>query len=329
MKIIVYSPYFYGYSKSIANALQYLEHTVRLIVYDRCLNSIKRKIYYFLFPQYAEKCELIYSERLLITKIGEFAPDLMLVIRGDKINPLVLNEIKEKSGSCKIIIWENDNLDCLRVESLTKNSQYIDCFFTYDRKDVKRAESIGFKKSYYLPTGFDPFIFQKILPTNKQYQKYGCDITFVGKGYDKRNMYLKQIPSEVKLKVFGTGYQKGIKADKSYIILNEVNILYNCSKIGLSMHENDKFQGVNNRTFEICGSGCICLVDNMNEIPEMFDVGKEVVMYSSPLEMIEQIERYSHDKELRLKIAEAGNKNAHAHHTFRHRLERMLNIIGD
>ena len=93
------------------------------------------------------------------------------------------------------------------------------------------------------------------------------------------------------------------------------------------MHEDPRWQGINNRTFEICGSGSLCLVDDWNDIPELFEVDKEIIVFDTVDDMIEKIDIYLNDHSKRIAIAKAGHARAKANHTFQNRMNSLLKLI--
>jgi spore maturation protein CgeB len=80
--------------------------------------------------------------------------------------------------------------------------------------------------------------------------------------------------------------------------------LYNRSKIGINMHLS--FGPVNLRMYELPANGVMQICDCPQGLNDVFDVGKEVIGYSSMKEAIELIHYYlEHDNE-RKQIAQAG-----------------------
>jgi len=264
----------------------------------------------------------------LIEAAAAMRPELLLVVKGEMITGRTLEIIKKKATGCRVVMWQNDNLDEVDLSHIKEAVGQYDVFFTYDRGDLPKAAGLGFKRVEYLPTGFDPDIFRPVTPSASEKSAFSCDLAFVGRAYPKRIKYLAQIPKDIHLKIFGSPYPDSFPVAAKYIPLAQVNFLYNCARIGLSLHEDERWQGVNNRTFEICGAGCLCLVDKWNDIPAMFEVGKEIITYDSPEAMNEQIRRYLGDESARRRIARAARQRAHAQHTFQHRVHRLISLLG-
>lgn len=81
---------------------------------------------------------------------------------------------------------------------------------------------------------------------------------------------------------------------------------------------------VNMRCFEALGSKSFLLTDRIQSIEELFEDGKHLVLYDNLDDMVEKARYYiSHDDERR-KIAEEGYRHVIAHHTFKQRVDVML-----
>lgn len=88
----------------------------------------------------------------------------------------------------------------------------------------------------------------------------------------------------------------------------EMPKVFRNSKINLNITMRSITSGVPLRVFDILGAGGFCLTNYQAGIAEHFEDGKDLVMYSSPEDMMEKIEYYlSHDSE-RLQIAESGHE---------------------
>jgi spore maturation protein CgeB len=60
----------------------------------------------------------------------------------------------------------------------------------------------------------------------------------------------------------------------------------------------------------------------------MFEPGKEVVSYRTPEECTELIQYYLEHDEERKSIASAGQKRVLQEHTYYHRMQEFLEVVG-
>jgi spore maturation protein CgeB len=81
---------------------------------------------------------------------------------------------------------------------------------------------------------------------------------------------------------------------------------------------------LNCRAFEVAGAGGLQIIEYRPAIEECFEPGKELLTFQTYEELLEHIERArSHPQEMR-PIREAGARRALAEHTYRHRLQVIL-----
>jgi spore maturation protein CgeB len=100
------------------------------------------------------------------------------------------------------------------------------------------------------------------------------------------------------------------------------------AKIALNVHADFAKDFANNiRLYETTGVGTMLLTDSKKNLADMFEPGKEVVVYRSREECAELIEYYlTHDEE-RESIASAGQRRTLASHTYYQRMQELLAIV--
>jgi spore maturation protein CgeB len=111
--------------------------------------------------------------------------------------------------------------------------------------------------------------------------------------------------------------------------------MYSRSKINLGFsscgttHETeDRVVQVRLRDFEVPMSGGFYLVEYMEELEEFFDIGKEIVCYSDPADLVDKIRYYlGHDRQ-REQIRRAGYERCRRDHTWHKRFEMAFKQMG-
>jgi spore maturation protein CgeB len=100
------------------------------------------------------------------------------------------------------------------------------------------------------------------------------------------------------------------------------------SRLTLNRHINVAESYANNmRLFEATGVGALLITDSKDNLDELFEVGKEVVTYSSPEEAAELIRHYiAHPDEARA-IASAGQARTLRDHTYRRRMDELVPVL--
>jgi hypothetical protein len=190
----------------------------------------------------------------------------------------------------------------------------FDRVYTAELVDAQHLKICGFQNAEWLPAAFYPELYRSI-NVNKD-----KDFAFVG-----------QLDSAVvrkSLTRFDTINELS-KRFKGFVSSNcrgpSCNEAYNRSKI---LVERTIFANVGTRLFETVGSGGFCL---MNRFPcatglDLIGIdGVHFVTYDESLEdLVEKTQYYlSHDEE-RENIARSGHEHFLAHHTYKHRFERIL-----
>ncbi|UCV02375.1 glycosyltransferase [Dechloromonas denitrificans] len=100
------------------------------------------------------------------------------------------------------------------------------------------------------------------------------------------------------------------------------------SRVTLNRHINVAENYANNmRLYEATGVGALLITDHKENLGELFEVGKEVVAYSSKEEAAEMIRYYlAHPQEAEV-IAKAGQARTLRDHTYRRRMEELVPIL--
>lgn len=100
------------------------------------------------------------------------------------------------------------------------------------------------------------------------------------------------------------------------------------SRVTLNRHINVAENNANNmRLYEATGVGALLLTDRKDNLGELFEVGKEVVAYSSQEEAAELIRYYIDHPAEASAIARAGQQRTLSEHTYAHRMAELVPIL--
>lgn len=104
--------------------------------------------------------------------------------------------------------------------------------------------------------------------------------------------------------------------------------VFHASKINLNMTMRPIETGLSLRVWDILGCGGFLLTNYQAEIPEYFEIGKELETYESMEELEQKVQYYlTHDDE-RMEIAINGYEKVAKQHTYEHRITEMLRILS-
>ena len=100
------------------------------------------------------------------------------------------------------------------------------------------------------------------------------------------------------------------------------------AKIVLNNLHFGEIWGANVRMFEAAGIGAFQMVDWRPGIAQLFEDRKELVTFRGVADLKRQIDIYLPQAEERRAIGEAWKRRAHAEHTYRHRLDLLLETLS-
>lgn len=109
--------------------------------------------------------------------------------------------------------------------------------------------------------------------------------------------------------------------------LTEMPKVFQASKINLNMTIRPIETGLSLRVWDILGCGGFLLTNYQSEIPDFFEIGKDLETYESMEELEQKIQYYLAHEEERVEIAINGYEKVARHHTYEIRLAQMLKVL--
>lgn len=289
--------------------------------------------------------------------------------------------------------------------------RYDNCYlFYFDKKEYRLLKEKGYSNVYYLPLAADVEWSNKLVITDEEIKKYGCNVSFVGSLYSN-NLYdqyidrcpvqmqkffsyimeqsafkwdgkdrlgefltpelissVKTIYPDIKNEPYELPYEYYFKAfflarklthiertlllellseryDIHLYTRNDETVpdgikrfpevsqliggfkVFYSSKININMTLRSIESGVPLRIFDIMSVGGFVMSNYQEEIPELFEEGKEIVTFKTPEELIDKTDYYlSHDK-ARTQIGINGYKKVKACYTYEHQLNKIISIL--
>jgi len=336
MKIFIIGPRWHGHSteyceKAFINLgmevyVFYYAGDMRFTFCQKLVN----KLFQYLPPAYEasrtkEKIQKM-NESLMREAIQQ-KPDLIFIYKGETVHKEVLSEVKNKTKA-KIATWWVD--DPFRYPEVIKCAELFDYFFVFDSYHIERLNNAGMRQVHFLPCACDSDVFRKIEMSEKERCFYGSDISFVGDSNDRREEVLGALV-DYNMKIWGTVWKKSklrsYSPVKRNVLPDELNKIYNNSKININIHHMQSVYGTNSRTFEIASSGGFQLTDYKSDIRNLFKINSEIVCYEDINELREKVKYYlKHDAE-REKIAISGMERSRRDHTYLNRMREVIKIV--
>jgi spore maturation protein CgeB len=265
--------------------------------------------------------------RSLLNQASDLCPDLVLM-SGEQPPPAVIRELKQRVRTT-VVQWFPDALSNF-------GRQYIlaadyDAYFFKDEYIVQfMREKLG-KRAYFLPQACNPIWHHRVDLTEKERQKYVCDLTVAGNLYWYRALMLEALLS-YDVKIWGANVPRWLDSPTTrlyqhhYVAEEEKAKAFNAAKIVLNTMHYAEILGCNLRLFEAAGCGAFQIVDWRPNITKFLEPETEVVTFHTREELREKVDYYlSHDGERKV-IADRAYARAHREHTYEHRLKKLLDL---
>jgi spore maturation protein CgeB len=270
----------------------------------------------------------------LISVCSSFRPDIILILKGETIQPHTLSALR--ASGRKIVSWWLD--DPLQYKNVVPQLEFLDVLFVYDRGRFSELAGLGAPTLVYLPCAFDPTVYHPQVVEPALNKSLDCTIAFIGSYYPARGALLQQLYGlDVRVGVWGYDWANATEI-KSFpdgtwrgagLLSLDAAKVYNLAKICPNLHHSQTcLGGLNLRTFEIPAAGGFELVDHVNGIEDLFEIGREMITYRSPEHFRELVDYYLASPEKRGAIAEQGRIRVLRDHTYEQRLLTMLDVLG-
>jgi len=211
----------------------------------------------------------------------------------------------------------------------------FDIIFSSFPHFVERFRSVGIT-AYYQPLAFEPRVLRSL--THFAYKQRPIECSFVGgisPSHGKGYQLLEQLAGGLPIHFWGYGAEtlspeSAIRrCHHGEVWGKEMFYLLGASKITINRHIDVAENHANNmRLFEATGCGALLITDHKDNLHELFEIGKEVVVYHSPEECIELVNYYLAHPEEAEKIAAAGQARTLRDHTYDKRMQQTAEILA-
>ena len=255
-------------------------------------------------------------------------------------------------AACELIISLDARLMPESVTSLRRNGSRVALWFPDHVANLGRAlmlvapyDALFFKEPhlvdrlrnmlalpvYYLPEACNSRCHRPLVPAGTE--PY---LVTAGNMYPSRVRLLERLMSKgIPIRVYGTALPRWIpdspvrRIHSGYPIFREEKARIFRSAAGvLNNLYPAEISGVNARLFEAAGCGSAVLNEYRPVIPDLFEVGKEILTFNDFDELVEQASRLLNEPSLTVSIGDAAARRAHRDHTLVQRVTAIMEIIG-
>lgn len=331
------NPKMITFSEYVEKALKDNSHEV-IFFNNRCYRipgRLRQKI------NWLERCDLEHINNMLITSIKQERPDLFLETGGMRILPKTIKKIR--AAGVTSVLWTTDAPRDLRnFLPVMEAAPHYDFVFTAGMEAYEILKSIGIERLFWLPFACDPDFHHPVKLTPEEIHEYSYDVVSIASIH--QDLYSNRLATltslvDYKLGVWGPGgedvaadsplkpYIKGSNA--SYELWTKV---YSASKIILSQHYRPTrgfipcYQA-SPRVFEIMACGGFQIADNQPDVLRLFTDKEQLVIFNDNTQLKKIVRYYLTHADERLEIAKRGYEAVIKRHTYKHRINEMVDII--
>lgn len=248
----------------------------------------------------------------------------------DFLTPEQVFTIK-KYSKAPVVLWHPDGLHNFG-KSMFINADY-DYLFFKDPYVVDYFRNTLIKNSFYLPECCNPVYHKPVDLTDDDKSVYKCDITTAGNLYTNRSAFFSNL-TKYDVKIWGNPAPLWMNTSKikkmimNKYVSNEAKAkAFLAAKIVLNNLHPGEIWGVNCRAFEIPACGGFQMINYRQGLKQLFEIDKEIITFNNFNVLIEKLDYYlEHDSE-RKAIAEAGKERAHIDHSYKNRLQLLIDTV--
>ena len=264
----------------------------------------------------------------LLKSIEVAEANLVLVTGGYDIDEGLVEVLRSSTG-VKLANWFTD--DMRRIDEILPIARAYDTVFVVG-SDVASACDRSFGKTIeVLPLGADPSVYRPV----KSRDQYRANVVFAGGATPERERHLSEL-LEFGLALWGPGWRRTSLRDYCRGEIRstaEFVRAYGGASVAVNLHHGfgDK-SGVgascNQRLFELSAMGVPQVVDERADLPRYFDVGREVVTFTSARDLKERVQELLQAPAVAEELGAAARRKVLACHTQMHRMRRILEAVG-
>jgi spore maturation protein CgeB len=264
------------------------------------------------------------QEKWLLHQITEYKPDVVMCLT-QALTEEVLHEVRKKG--CRVVAWWGDTAANMHGKGLCHKN--IDLIFIKDHYAAFKLKTLGLP-AFQLYEAMNPLWHRPMI------DQQNTSITIAGSFYDYRHFLTEQLlEKKVEVELYGARLpywaSEEIKKKHTgrFIVKEEKSKVFGQSLAVLNSTAMSEFASVNCRAFEVAGTGALQIMEYRPSIEECFEPDKEILLYKTFDELIALIDRAKADQQRTKSIRAAAAKRALNDHTYRHRLNHILQMVEE
>jgi spore maturation protein CgeB len=334
MKILFsgyHNPHFATITEYMEGAIRSLGH--ELIVFDDRQHIIPGRVRWYI--QWLYHYDLRRINRKIVSLAIQTKPDIAIVTGGHRIRSESVEMLKD--SGIRTALWTIDAP--LNFGPIINAAPHYDHIFCQGTEAVELLHISGITGAQWLPVACDPTVHKPVRLSSEDQRQYGNDVVFVGSYYPNRAELFEKLV-DFDLGVWGPGWENLDKGSRlmgciqgSHTAPSEWSKIYSAGKIVLATHYRDPggrfpVYQASPRVFETLACEAFVISDDQRDVFSLFTEGEHLARYADRDDLIKKVAYYLDRPGERREIARRGRQEVLAHHTYVHRIERLLSIVS-
>jgi len=244
-----------------------------------------------------------------------------------RLAPSVVSQLR--ANGVKVALWFTDAMLSMWRQMMLL-ARY-DAVFVKEPHLVDRLRSMLDLPIRYLPEACNPRWHRPLVaPGTERF------MVIAGNMYPSRIRLLERLMAHgIPLRLYGPGFPRwagptpvrGVHTGRFAFTEEKARVFRSAAVVLNNLHPAE-IHGVNARLFEAAGCGAAILTEFRPTLPELFEIGTEVLAFSDFDELLSQAERLLADTSIGVKLGDAAARRAHESHTYDKRLAVILEHLS-
>ena len=250
---------------------------------------------------------------VVVSELTALEADLVLVIKGHRLNAATVDRIRESSGAPVVNFYPDDPFARERSNRLEYGPNVLaayDACFTFARHLIPQYKRSSAEAVHYLPFARDPSVHAPV--SNPSTPAF--DVVFVGNLDADRVRYLDALAQDYRVGVFGERTAVTVPRGSALARATFGPAAYGgdlaralaCGAISLNVMRPQNAGSHNMRSYESPACAAFTLSQRTPELRELFVDGEEIVCFDGVDELREAVARWLPDTRGRAAVGAAG-----------------------